>query len=179
MAAKRYDRNGNTYRGSSYYTYGNVAYDVQPDYTPYYTEEDAQKVRIAEEKARKAEIRESRITAVKLIAIIVVLFAGSIAFMGMHVKVANESVELRREKSELADLKSTNAILAAELTEQIDLDYIKEQAATRLGMAEPQPYQVVYIDVPKQSYTIQYAADKVEEEKESGFLNITNRLKKD
>lgn len=179
MAAKQYDRNGNMYRGSSYYTYGNVAYDVQPDYTPYYSDEDEQKARIAEEKERKAEIRDSRITAVKLIAIMVVLFAGSIAFMGMHVRVANENVELRREKTELADLKSTNAILAAELTEQIDLDYIKEEATSRLGMAEPQPYQVVYIDVPKQSYTIQYATDTVKEEKQSEFLKITNRLKKD
>lgn len=175
MAAKRYDRNGNTYRGSSYYTYGNVAYDVQPEYTPYYTEEDEDRTRIAQEKAHKAEVRESRITALKLIAIIVVLFAGSIAFMGMHVRVANENVELRREKSELADLKSNNAILAAELTEQIDLDYIKEQATNRLGMAEPQPYQVVYIDVPKQSYTIQYASDATEAKKDSGFLSFSNR----
>lgn len=175
MAAKRYDRNGNTYRGSSYYTYGNVAYDVQPEYTPYYTEEDEQRARIAQEKVHKAEVRESRITAFKLIAIVVVLFAGSIAFMGMHVRVANENVELRREKSQLADLKSNNAILAAELTEQIDLDYIKEQATNRLGMAEPQSYQVVYIDVPKHSYTIQYASDATEGEKNSGILGFSNR----
>jgi len=179
MAAKRHDTNRNTFRGSSYYSYGNVAYDVQPDYTPYYADEDDEKARIAQEKAHKAEIRESRFTAVKLIAIIVVLFAGSIAFMGMHVRVANESVELRREKSQLTELKSNNTILAAELTEQIDLDYIKEQATTRLGMAEPQPYQVVYIDVPKQSYTIQYATDTIDEKKDSRFLKFTNRLKKD
>lgn len=179
MAAKRYDKNRNMYKGSTYYTYGNVAYDVQPEYTPYYTEEDAKKAQLAKEKVQKIEMRESRITALKLIAIIAILFAGSILFMGMHVRVANENVELRREKSQLADLKSSNAILEAELTEQIDLDYIKEQATTRLGMSEPQPYQVVYIDVPKQSYTIQYASDTTNGEEESGFLNITNRLKKD
>ncbi|MDD3393874.1 MAG: hypothetical protein EOM28_07655 [Clostridia bacterium] len=179
MAAKRYERNRNLYRGSSYYTYGNVAYDIQPENTPYYTEEEEQKSRIAQEKAQKAENRESRITAFKFIAIIVILFAGSIAFMGMHVKAANETIELRKEKTQLSDLKSSNAILEAELTEQLDLDYIKEQATTRLGMAEPQSYQVVYIDVPKQSYTIQYAADTTEEKKDTGFLKFTNWLKKD
>lgn len=179
MAAKRNERNRNMYRGSSYYTYGNVAYDIQPEYTPYYTEEEEQKSRIAEEKARKAENRESRITAFKFIVIIIILFAGSIAFMGMHVKAANEIIELRKEKTKLSDLKSNNAISEAELTEQLDLDYIKEQATTRLGMAEPQPYQVVYIDVPKQSYTIQYAADTTEEKKDTGFLNFTNWIKKD
>lgn len=179
MAAKRFNRNQNTYRGSSYYSYGNVAYDVQPEYTPYYSDEDEQKERLAEERFRKAEIRESRIAAFKLIAVIIVLFAGSIAFMGMQVKVTQENFELRKQKDQLADLQASNAILESELTEQIDLDYIKEQATTRLGMAEPQPYQIVYIDVPKQSYTIQYAADKTDEKKDSGFLNITNRLKKD
>ncbi|KXL53347.1 cell division protein FtsL [Anaerotignum neopropionicum] len=179
MAVKRNNTIQNSYRGSSYYTYGNVAFDVQPEYTPYYIDEEAKKKRIAEEKLQKAEIRESRVTALKLIAIIVVLFAGSIAFMGMHVKVAQENFALREQKSQLADLQASNNILEAELTEQIDLDYIKEQAATRLGMAEPQPYQIVYIDVPKQSYTIQYAADTTDEEKNTGFLKFKNWLKKD
>lgn len=179
MAVKRLDRDQNAYRGSSYYSFGNVAYDVQPEYIPYYTDENEQKEQLAEEKFRKAEIRESRIAAFKLIAIIMVLFAGSIAFMGMHVKVTQENFQLRKEKGQLAELQASNAILEAELTEQIDLDFIKEQASTRLGMAEPQPYQIVYIDVPKQSYTIQYAADTTDEKKDSGFLNITNRLKKD
>ena len=179
MAVKQYEKNRNTYKGSSYYAYGNVAYDVQPEYTPYYTDEDKQKNWILEEKAEKDEIRESRITAFKFIVIILLLFAGSIVFMGMNVRVANERVELRKDKNQLTDLKASNAILEAELTEQIDLDYIKEQAGTRLGMTEPQPYQIVYIDVPKQSYTVQYAADTTSEDKNSGFLKFTSRLKKD
>ncbi len=179
MAAKKYDRYGNNFKGSSYYAYGNVAYDVQPEYIPYYTDEEDEKNRIAEEKAQKAENRESRITAFKLIIIMLLLFAGSIVFMGMNVRVANERVELRKEKNQLADLKASNAILEAELTEQIDLGYIKEQATTRLGMAEPQPYQIVYIDVPKQSYTVQYAADTTNEDNNSGFLKFKSRLKKD
>ena len=179
MASKRYERNRNINKGSSYYAYGNVAYDIQPEYTPYYPNAAEEQHRIAEEKARKLENRESRITAFKFIVIIVLLFAGSIVFMGMNVRVANERVELRKEKNQLADLKASNAILQAELTEKIDLDYIKEQATTRLGMAEPQPYQIVYIDVPKQSYTVQYAADAAKEEKKSGFLKFTSRFKKD
>ena len=179
MASKRYERNRNINKGSSYYAYGNVAYDIQPEYTPYYPNEVEEQHRIAEEKARKLENRESRITAFKFILIIVLLFAGSIAFMGMNVRVANERVELRKEKNQLADLKASNAILQAELTEKIDLDYIKEQATTRLGMSEPQTYQIVYIDVPKQSYTVQYATDAANEEKKSGFLKFTSRFKKD
>lgn len=87
--------------------------------------------------------------------------------MGMHVMVANVEVQVRQQKSDLTDLKAQNAILEAELAEQVDLDYIKQEAISRLGMSEPQSYQIVYIDVPKQSYTIQYASDAAETEEES------------
>jgi len=61
----------------------------------------------------------------------------------------------------------------------IYLEYIKQEAMKRLGMAEPQTYQIVYIDVPKQSYTVQYAADENEKEEPSFFASILNFLKKD
>lgn len=98
--------------------------------------------------------------------------------MGMHVLVANEEISLRKQKSELADLKAGNAILEAELTEKLDMDFIKEEAIKRLGMAEPQPYQIVYIDVPKQSYTVQHADDEAEQEP-SVLSKISNIVKKD
>ena len=49
----------------------------------------------------------------------------------------------------------------------------------RLGMIKPQPYQIVYIDVPKQSYTIQYAADEITEEDTSFIASIWNFFAKD
>ncbi|WP_455959651.1 FtsB family cell division protein [Anaerotignum lactatifermentans] len=106
------------------------------------------------------------------------IFAGCIAFMGATVIVKNQEVQIREKKDELATLKSQNAILEAELAEQVDLEYIKQEAINRLGMAEPQPYQIVYIDVPKDSYTIQYAADEVVEEEPSFIASILNLFKK-
>lgn len=178
MAAQRNRNQKNPYRGQSYVTYGNVAYEFEPDYTPYYTEEEEREEQKAAERMRIAEIREHRMLSVKSVAVIMILFLGCIAFMGMHVVVANENLELRKQRTELADLKATNAILSAEITEQIDMDFIKQEATTRLGMAEPQPYQVVYIDVPKQSYTVQYAADAGEVE-ESTLAKVSKLLKKD
>ena len=101
-----------------------------------------------------------------------------IAFMWMNVLVHNAEVSLRKQKSELESLKSANAILEAELTEQLDMDYIRTEATERLGMSEPQSYQVVYIDVPKQSYTVQHNADDVADEA-SLLTKITNLWKKD
>lgn len=177
MAAKQYQKKDEFKRGTSYYTYGNVAYELQPDYTPYPLHEEKRR---KDEQAReaKAEARERRISTTKMILISLVLFVGCIAFMGMHVLVANEEISLRKQKSELADLKASNAILEAEITEKLDMDYIKEEAIKRLGMSEPQPYQIVYIDVPRQSYTVQHADDEVQEDT-SVLSKLSNIVKKD
>ena len=101
----------------SYYTYGNVAYELQPDYSPYRFREEEEERRKEEERLAKEEARENRISSAKMIGVALVLFLGCIAFMGMNVLVDNAEVSLRRQKSELESLKSSNAILEAELTE--------------------------------------------------------------
>ena len=94
MAANQRRRRDDFNRGTSYYTYGNVAYELQPDYTPHPLHEEKRR---KEEEAReaRAEARERRISTAKMILAALVLFAGCIAFMGMHVLVANEEISLR------------------------------------------------------------------------------------
>ena len=152
--AARDEKNRKRNQSGSYYTYGNVAYELQPDYTPYRVrEEEEERRREAARIAKEAE-RENKVSFAKMVGVAIMLFIGCIAFMGMHVMVD------QAEKSKLEDLKSANAILEAELTEQLDMDYIKQEATERLGMSEPQPYQVVYINVPKQSYTVQHDTEE-------------------
>ena len=177
MAAEKH-RNRNRMNAGSYYTYGNVAYELQPDYSPYRFREAEEERRKEEARQEKAEARESRVSSIKMIGVALVLFVGCLAFMGMHVLVDNAEVSLRRQKAELENLKSSNAILEAELTEQLDMDYIRTEATERLGMSEPQSYQVVYIDVPKQSYTVQHNADDVAEST-SILTKVTDLWKKD
>ena len=153
--AARDEKNRKRNQSGSYYTYGNVAYELQPDYTPYRVrEEEEERRREAARIAKEAE-RENKVSFAKMVGVAIMLFIGCIAFMGMHVMV-----DQAEEKSKLEDLKSANAILEAELTEQLDMDYIKQEATERLGMSEPQPYQVVYINVPKQSYTVQHDTEE-------------------
>ena len=177
MAAEKH-RNRNRMNAGSYYTYGNVAYELQPDYSPYRFREAEEERRKEEARQEKAEARENRVSSIKMIGVALVLFVGCLAFMGMHVLVDNAEVSLRRQKAELESLKSSNAILEAELTEQLDMDYIRTEATERLGMSEPQSYQVVYIDVPKQSYTVQHNADDVAEGA-SILTKVTDLWKKD
>lgn len=181
MAARK-ERNKKTSRpheaGGSYYSYGNVAYELQPDYTPYHVQEETEEGRKESARAAQLEARENKVSFVKMVVVAFVLFIGCIAFMGMNVMADQAEVSLRKQKSKLEDLKSTNAILEAELTEQLDMEYIKTEAMERLGMSEPQPYQVVYINVPKQSYTVQHDTQEATA-KTSLVERVLNFFKKD
>lgn len=179
MPARKHHRKQNMERGQ-YHTYGNVAYDLQqPVYSPERElDREREKRRRARVRAAKAEAKDRFWVSMKTFAAAFVLFAGCIAFMGMNVVVHNAEVSLRKQKSELENLKSANAIMEAELVEQLDMDYIRQEATERLGMSEPQSYQVVHIDVPKQSYTVQHAADDAAE-KSSWMAKLGDLLKKD
>lgn len=160
MAAKRRKQNAKqSVRSNSYYTYGNVAYDVQPADTQIQHKRKTHPQKSALTRKESLARRENRIHSFQVCMVMLLIFSGCIAFMGANVIVTNQEVQIRQKKSELSDLKAQNATLESELAEQIDLDYIKQEAMTRLGMSEPQSYQIVYIDVPKQSYTIQYSSD--------------------
>lgn len=155
---------------------GSVAYQIQP-------KEEPERVHIKKQQPKlhetRTERREQRLHILYVCVVMLLVFGGCITFMGANVIVAKQEMQIRKQKNELSSIKAQNATLEAELTEQIDLEYIKQEAMKRLDMAEPQPYQVVYIDVPKQSYTIQYAADENEKEQPSFFDSILNFGKKD
>lgn len=161
MAGKKQHRKAPKQYKGSYYTYGNVAYDLD-EYTA--VRENKKKENRPRER-HIAEHRENRIQTMRVLMAVFILFAGCIVFMGMHVMVVNADVGIRKQQDKLAELKAQTANLEAELAEQVDLDYIKQQATERLGMTKPQPYQIEYIDVPKESYTVQYEADDTEEKK--------------
>lgn len=183
MPAKRNrKKKDQTMEKGSYYTYGNVAYDLEPVYSPLAEQKEQERERKRKQRnrariAKAAAVERLRVSA-KSFAAAFLLFFGCIIFMGTNVIVHNAEVSLRRQKSELEDLKSVNAILETELIEQLDMDYIRQEAKERLGMSEPQSYQVVYIDVPKQSYTVQHAADDTAQER-SWTQKIADLFKKD
>lgn len=158
-------RNNRHYKDThSYYTYGNVVYDLYPTFNPYKADEESVANKKKEERLAQAESRNNYLATLRMLCVTMVLFIGSLAFVWMNVLVDNAEVSLRRQKEELENLKMANSVLEAELIEQLDLDYVKTVATERLNMHLPQQWQVVYIDVPKQSYTIQHAKDDVLED---------------
>ena len=161
--AKRYK---NSYLPSYYNTSSN-AYDF--DREIYERENERQKAEEQKRIQRQAESvkRKSFIHRAKFTVAIFFVFAGCIVTMASNATVDRQRVINNNLKDELASLKTENTNLQSKINDNTDLAYIEQEAKTRLGMIEPQAYQIVYIDVPKQSYTVQYEAQA--EEKEEGF----------
>lgn len=71
--------------------------------------------------------------------------------------------QLSDVKQQLAQLKEDNAELKNDIEEKIDLAQI-EKEALKLGLQKPSAYQIVKINVPKESYTVQYGTEEIDED---------------
>lgn len=154
----------------SYTTYGSLALAPEEVYTP------------AEET--KAPARRSRkqpevhvIHRAKLFLALAVVFVGAIVTTVSYAVVEEQKVVNQELLDELGTLQMANQALRAEVTEQMNLDFVEKEATQRLGMSEPQSYQLVYIDVPKESYTIRYAEEVEESPGIFSLASIMNLFK--
>ncbi|MEA4816021.1 MAG: septum formation initiator family protein [Lachnospiraceae bacterium] len=166
---------------SKYYMDSNVAYEINPAYYPDESEEILRKSRERlRKKEEKAYSRSKVFHRMKLVCAVAFVFLGSVLTMVSYASISAQKVTINKLKSELTELKSNNKALQTEVLNQVSLENIEETAKTKLGMSQPQSYQIVYIDVPKQSYTVQYeSAPEVQEASIDIFSQLLSFLKKD
>ena len=156
------------------YNTSSSAYALPPAQLPVYDDEKERKKRLRLKKIREKaeEKRYNRQVAVhraKLIFSVGVVVAGAFAFVNSEAQITQQTRTNKALNEELIMLQNDNAALQAEISDKIDLEYIRTEAINRLNMSEPQDYQVSYIDVPKQSYTVQYEIHVAAEDKDDDF----------
>ncbi|MBE6022709.1 MAG: hypothetical protein E7231_05685 [Cellulosilyticum sp.] len=83
----------------------------------------------------------------------VVLFACSMIYVHNYSSLRAKQTQLNNLKIEKINVASQITSVEAQMTKKLDLDYIRERAAAELGMQNPLPYQIVYIDLEEKSYT--------------------------
>ncbi|HCT64854.1 MAG TPA: hypothetical protein DIC60_06270 [Lachnospiraceae bacterium] len=186
MSEKRkYMYNHNSYNSTSAaYAYQTEALPFEPNFDNSILTEgyDRHKARAAAiKKAKPAETaiekRERIIHRAKLSFAVLGVFLGCFVTMASYAVVVQQRVENMKFNDQLITIQNENTSLQAEISDKVDLAYIEEEAVNRLGMAEPQPYQIVYIDVPKQSYTVQYGADESEQKDKFSLASIVSLFK--
>lgn len=165
----------------TYYAHGSVAYDnVQIPAYEHPAVDNAPRKKKPTAKKRTPVIHTfSWLYTLKVFMLFGMVFIGCMMIISAHVLLAKQRLQLQAHKDELAAIKNENAILASDISQQIDLEVIREKAQTQLGMAEPQDYQMIYIEVPKQSYTVQYATQEIEAERGESVRGLLDILKKE
>ena len=82
-----------------------------------------------------------------------VLLALSLLYVQSYSQLRAKQIELNELKSQKIDIMNQMTQVESQMAKKLDLNQIRERAVNELGMQEPLPYQIVYIDLPKESYT--------------------------
>ncbi len=152
-------RSQKIYNDYGSYNYGSAAYEL--DFQRKLKEEKRKE--LEEERRRKQAYRERAERRVNLMHSVQLVAAAGLFFFGcvLTITAVSSVTEMRYDitqlKAELNTIQNENIVLASEISDTINLDYIEDRAVNVLGMTEPQSYQIKTISVPEQSYTIQYS----------------------
>lgn len=138
---------GEKHKGNYNYQYGSAVHDYYeelPLQTPSYT--PSRKNR----HVKKVDFRFA--LQVSLCGLLV--FIGAFFYIHQYAEFGARQKELRQIKNEIRDTKSMISLTEAKMSEKLNLDYIRERASKELGMSEPMAHQIVYIELPKDSYVV-------------------------
>ncbi len=166
MPTRRNVRNAsyNRYRGYAPYVYGSTAraYSVKREVR----REKPQGPKVVRLVEGGAMHRVAIICIAVFSAMLMICF---LCLYGYNYKISTEISELQES---LDELKEDNYYLESDFDNNLNLEYIEKIAVEKLGMQKPSSYQIRYINVPKQSYTILY--DETHSEK--GFFDYLKEL---
>lgn len=117
------------------------------------------KQRLKEEKA-KINIMCTFVNAFVIIATLAIC----VVFLKTQFNYNELNKEIELKKQELSSLKKENMQTQDDIKGQIDLEYVYNEATTRLGMHLPGPGDVYMIQVDPLTYTTKYASVEVKDD---------------
>ncbi len=175
-------RDGDRYRREQYssrvyrnnYLYNNTseAYELYAE-PEVYTAPQSRRKRAKRVKELEKSTERMPLSMLKVFVCIGTVFVMTLGFVNITASNSAKQRELLDLKDKLETINENNAYLETQLNETIDLKRIETIAETRLGMTKPKSYQIKYIDVPKESYTVQYDNDS---QTHIGFMDIVRNL---
>jgi cell division protein FtsB len=133
---------------SRYYVGGSAAPKI--DFEKSYEE----KVKVAP----KVNLRRKQLVALqlKMMSFMVISFmcAGILVFQ--HSAMAYNRAQINTKEKAIAELEDRIDSIKTDIAESVDAKYVEKRAVEKLGMVRPKKHQIVYIEVPKESYVVQY-----------------------
>lgn len=121
------------------YTYGNVAYKLQPEI------EHQEKVKKQPKKNNKAQIN----IKLKMMGLLGVLTVCSFLLLCRFAQINTVTGNIRTIKSEIKSVQKENENLEVNIASVNNIKDIENNAVSKYGMIVPDKNAVVYIDVKK------------------------------
>jgi cell division protein FtsL len=135
----------------------------QWDYPERYTENLPRKPLQDKPSQDRSEIRQKALYHIRFLFTAIIVCACCITMMICNATIVEKRRAIKSLSTQLREAKMHNTELKADISEKLDLKYIEKVAIEKLNMSKPNKYQIVYIDVPKSNYTVQYNTDKSSE----------------
>ncbi len=155
------------YYGNPYSAYNNSS--VAEDYRAFPVEKKQHK------KVKRASKKGSEL--IYMPRLIVTVIAVAALLIAVLISNANNSYyreQIASKQAELAEIQEQNQFLKTSLDENVDLNKIAREAE-KLGLQRPQAYQITEVNVPNESYTVQYDAH-IDSDEKSIWQFIKNLL---
>lgn len=162
------------YYSGNYTKYNNSSVAQDYYYHDYYDIPVEQKRKKRVKHAEEKEIVQLNMP--RTIASIAVVFTLSLALLCAYAINSSYRGEISAKQAELAEIQEENQYLKTSLDDNVDLNKIAREAE-KLGLQKPQAYQITEVQVPNESYTVQYDA-KIATQDKSVWEFIKGLLKK-
>ncbi|ONI42238.1 hypothetical protein AN396_01945 [Candidatus Epulonipiscium fishelsonii] len=104
-------------------------------------------------QSRPPKKRQSnRVVYAVFLGCVLTIFICACIYMYASVQFSIKQTELRNLNTKVQQLESSINTVEANIISKLDLANIKQQAIQELGMSEPLPHQIIYINLPEESY---------------------------
>ncbi|MFI3230473.1 MAG: cell division protein FtsL [bacterium] len=97
--------------------------------------------------------KDVKIFSFKFVISVIIIMALLTCIVILEAKIIEQRFEMESLNTTLGELNEYNRYLEIELSKNLDLEYIEAIAINKLGMQRPSPHQIIYISVPKESYS--------------------------
>lgn len=154
MEQKKYKRADYSTRSRQYNRYNSTseAHDYAPDidYNP--RKKPKRKVRTERDVKYVAVEQDEKTISIWFVIGVAILSGLAVSIVLIEAKIIEKRFYIGDLNVEVKLVTDDNTNLENELAKNLDLEYIEKVATEQLAMQKPASHQIIYIEVPKESY---------------------------
>lgn len=129
-------------------------------------------------KAKKQQKSNNK-SKVKIVFTVLIAFACCLTLIFRYAQITEMNYKLLKINKQYNEIRNENSRLKVEIEKKLDLQTIKANAETRLGMQKPDRHQVVRVSIPKTDFT--QVADEyknINSGNKTAFSKVLDKLSK-